>query len=147
MIQNYMDAFNVSPISKRFKLLLEYYDVSQEYDRNFETLHEAWRNGDKVTWQWHLNLEKVLYKKCKKLRVQLDPNIDKAKTYALPPNATCNQCHCRYTKDVRIDTTYTQKKTGICKDCIRMNAKEYRNQLKVNKGLIDVTTNMNIMPE
>lgn len=146
MIQNYIDAFNVSPVSPRFRLLLDYYDISQEYERNFETLHEAWRNGDLETHKYHLAIEADLYKKCKKLRDILRPGIDNDINDTAKPNAICNQCRSKYVKATREDLNTGHKSTGICKDCVRLNAKEKRNQSKVNQGLIDITTKMDIMP-
>jgi len=140
MIQNYIDAFNIPLASPRMKLLLEYYDISQEYERNFEYLHEAYRNGNTEAHKHHLEIESQLYKKCRKLRDELRPGIDNDIEDTAKPNAICNQCNQKYHKDNSRQSKDQQRSNGICRACVSANAREKRLQSKINRQKIDIMT-------
>lgn len=133
MLRTYMTAFNIEIHSENIDLLLKYYIKSQEYERNFQSMHKAFKAGNTGLWRVFKEFESELYGQCRRLRKQL--NIIENPVETAEPNRICASCGNRFYAPLSRQNNKRQ-----CKDCYKFNQQNYYRRKKEN--LIDLNFNI-----
>ena len=133
MLKHYMIAFNIELDSKNLDLLLKYYIKSQEYERNYQSMHKAHVEGNTGLWRVFKEFESELYGQCRRLRKQL--NIIENPVETAEPNRICASCGNKFYAPLSRQSNKRQ-----CKDCYNLNQLSYYKRRKQN--LIDLNANI-----